>query len=307
MCMIRKLLHNKYVGWHGEKKVDDSRLFEHDGLPTPEVGNWAITKHAKLKYYQTLFARSMRAKWDCRVYVDLFCCAGKCIVKKTGQVVPGSPLIALSVEDPFDKHVFVEENPEYMEALRKRVHRYFPAADCAFVLGNCNERIEDILDSVPRFHRGYRGLTLCFVDPFRSGQLEFQTLRIVAESLYVDFLVLIPSYMDINRNERNYCRLSNHSLDRFLGTSEWRRAWSDNGTPYQRFGVFVADQFGRQMKKLGYIYEDPSEMELVRMDSGQNLPLYHLAFFSRNDLGVKFWRETVRRTTDQLTLNLGED
>ena len=287
--------------------MDDYRLFEKDELITPKVGEWAITKHSKLEYYDSLFAKSMHKKWDCRVYLDLFSCAGKSELKKSHKVVPGSPLIALSVQDPFDKYIFAEENPEYMQALQKRISRYFPSANCEFLLGNCNERIDDIISLIPKFSREYRGLTLCFIDPFKSGQLYFKTIQLIANSIYVDFLVLIPSYMDINRNEHNYCRVSDNSLDKFLGNTKWRKKWEDKETPYNIFGIFVADEFGNSMKELGFIYNDTSDMVLVRMEYGQNLPLYHLAFFSRNKLGVKFWRETMRRTNDQLSFMWDEE
>jgi three-Cys-motif partner protein len=287
--------------------MDDYRLFERDELITPKVGEWAITKHSKLEYYDTLFAKSMHNKWDCRVYLDLFSCAGKSELNKSHKVVPGSPLIALSVQDPFDKYIFAEENPEYMQALQKRISRYFPSADCEFLLGNCNERIDDIISLIPKFSKEYRGLTLCFIDPFKSGQLNFKTIQLIATSIYVDFLVLIPSYMDINRNEHNYCRVSDDSLNKFLGNTKWHKKWENKETHYNTFGIFIADEFGNSMKELGFIYNDTSDMVLVRMEYGQNLPLYHLAFFSRNKLGVKFWRETIRRTDDQLSFMWDEE
>ena len=34
----------------------------------------------------------------------------------------------------------------------------------------------------------------------------------------------------------------------------------------------------------------------------QNLPLYHLAFFSKHPRGYQFWKEACTYGTDQLTL-----
>ncbi len=282
-------------------------MFEKDDLLTPEVGEWSITKHSKIEYYMCLFAKSMRKKWACRVYLDLFAGAGKYLLKKSHKVVPGSPLIALAVQDPFDKYIFAEENPDYMRSLQKRVLQYFPNTDCDFLLGDCNDGISNILKSIPTFNKNYNGLTLCFIDPFKSGQLEFKTIRTISDSILVDFLVLIPSCMDINRNKDNYCRASDPSLDRFLGTTSWRGKWKNKETPYSSFGLFIADEFGKQMLELGFIYKNTADMERVRMGYDQNLPLYHLAFFSRNKLGVKFWRETIRRTNDQLSFTWDEE
>ena len=280
---------------------DDPRLFEDDGLLLPEVGSWTTTKHRKLSYYCSLFASSMKKKWDCRVYVDLFACAGKCKLRESAKIVPGSPLLALNVDVPFEKYVFCEADPENMSALQARVEKYFPDKDCSFILGNVNRSLEKLFDAIPKFTREFKGLTLCFVDPYRIGDLDFFTLRQIAERLYVDFLVLIPSYMDIGRNEANYTRDDNTSLDKYLGTSSWRVAWAERERRTQKFGIFIADQFCNRMKELRYLYEGLEDLELVR-GTEKNLALYHLGFFSRSDLGRRFWQETRNRTDNQRTI-----
>lgn len=285
-----------------EDMIDDEpRLFEDDGLLLPEVRPWATTKHRKLSYYSSLFASSMKNKWDCRVYVDLFACAGKCKIRESGKIVPGSPLIALSVDVPFEKYVFCESDSKNMSALQTRVKRYFPDKDCSFIPGDSNLSLEKLFRAIPQFSKEFRGLTLCFVDPYRMGDLDFFTLYQIAERLYVDFLVLIPSYMDIGRNESNYTRDDNKSLDKFLGTESWRVAWNECDRRAQNFGSFIADQFCHRMKELGYLYDGLQDLELVR-GTERNLPLYHLGFFSRSDLGLRFWRETRKQTNEQLKL-----
>ena len=42
-------------------------------------------------------------------------------------------------------------------------------------------------------------------------------------------------------------------------------------------------------------------MKLVR-STDKNLPLYHLAFFSRHPLGQKLWREAVKSSNPQRDL-----
>ncbi len=66
------------------------------------------------------------------------------------------------------------------------------------------------------------------------------------------------------------------------------------------FGYFIAHEFCLQMKELGYLYEAPSDLELIRGENNQ--PLYYLAFFSKHELGLKFWRETVMNTEPQKRL-----
>jgi three-Cys-motif partner protein len=182
------------------------------------------------------------------------------------------------------------------------VRQYFPEKKCSFILGDTNQSLEQLFNAIPKFTKDFKGLTLCFVDPYCIGDLDFNTLRQIAERLYVDFLVLIPTFTDINRNERIYTQANNHSLDKFLGITKWRDAWANPHRRQRKFGIFIAEQFCLQMQNLGYLYESFGDLELVSMESGKNLPLYHLGFFSRNQLGLRFWRETSKNTNKQLRL-----
>jgi three-Cys-motif partner protein len=281
--------------------IDDARLYQDDGLFMPEVGPWATTKHRKIGYYCALFAGSMKKKWHCRVYLDLFAGAGKSRIENSSDVIPGSPLLALSIKDPFDQYIFCEQDQESLTALTERVNLFYPDRRCHFIPGDTNEVINRAIKCIPIFSPTFKGLTFCLVDPFKCGQINFATLKTIAESIYVDFLILIPSYMDINRNERVYAPASSDCLDKYLGTDTWRNKWSLR-TRERKFGLFIAEELCLQMKELGYIYEGLEDLELVRMETGKNLPLYHLAFFSRNPLGLKFWRKTMKSTEAQQTL-----
>jgi len=283
-------------------KYDEPKLVINDSQVLPEVGSWSKIKHRKVAYYCSLFATSMKMKWDCRVYIDLFSGAGKCKIRDTDEIIIGSPLHALNVDDPFDEYVFCETDLEYMAALKKRVNLYFSDRKCSFVSGDINNNVRTLLDILPVFSREYKGLSLCFVDPYKKGELEFSTLSKISNALYVDFLVLIPTYMDINRNELNYTQPGNNSLDSYLGTPSWREVWSTRTHHNRSFGSFIADQFGQQMSNLGFIYEGLNDMELVRMNTDHNIPLYHLAFFSKNSIGLRFWRETIKNTNSQFHL-----
>jgi hypothetical protein len=90
-------------------------------------------------------------------------------------------------------------------------------------------------------------------------------------------------------------------LDIYLGTDLWRQNWKQ-ARPTEDFGLFITEEFCMQMRNLGYIYKSLADLELIRMETRQNLPLYHLAFFSKSELGLKFWRTTRKKTTDQLSL-----
>ncbi len=102
-------------------------------------------------------------------------------------------------------------------------------------------------------------------------------------------------------NPRAYVRPTNKVVDNFLGDPDWRSGWAAAERRGERFGAFIADVFGRKMAALKYIYSGPHDMVEVR-SADKNLPLYHLAFFSRHELGRKFWQEARKYSSEQREL-----
>src|SRR6266702_1027197 len=95
---------------------------EPDELNTPEVGSYTEDKYDLIRLYCHLFSSGMKEKWrGKRTYIDLYSGPGKCRVKGSAKVLLASPLIALSVPDPFDRYIFCEENPERLVSLKGRL------------------------------------------------------------------------------------------------------------------------------------------------------------------------------------------
>jgi len=277
--------------------VDPLPSPEDDGLYTPDVGDWAERKYRLIVYYAEMFATSMKDKWDSRVYIDLFAGAGRGRVKDSSRTITTSTLLALGVRDPFDRYVFCDIEPECITALRKRVRVSYPDRDVRYLTGDANELIDDVLRELPPRRPGTSFLSFCVLDPFKLGNLEFTTIERLS-TILVDFLVLIPSYMDANRNERAYAALGNSTVADFLGNPDWRMSWSQ---ARGEFGNFIVDQFGQSMKRLGFIYNGPGDEVLIQLPR-KNVKLYHLAFYSKSELGMKFWRQARKYSDAQLGL-----
>lgn len=274
-----------------------------DGLITPEVGPWGERKYRLVANYASMFSRSMKDKWECRVYVDLFAGCGRAKLEGTSQIVPGSPLLAVSLDTRFDQYIFCEAETEKVEALKLRVARDAPELAPVYINADANAAVDRILEALPKPRRGYRVLGFCFADPYKLANLHFETLRRLSER-YIDCLVLIPSYMDAHRNRGHYVRETNKVMERFLGNADWRKDWAAAERRRQDFGAFVSDAFGRRMAKEGFLYESLADMVHVR-STPENLPLYHLGFFSRHTLGSRFWRQARKYSKDQMDLPFG--
>ena len=268
-----------------------------DGLFTPTVGSWAQRKYELLAYYSRLIAASMVNKWHCRVYIDLFAGPGRARVKPNRHLIHTSPTIALGTTPQFDHHVFCDMDPTSISSLQTRILRDYPAASVSYVPSDSNAAVNDVLSAIPTASRAYKVLSFCFVDPFSLQNLRFETIRLLSNR-FVDFLVLIPAYMDARRNLGVYLRPSNTTIEHFLGLIDWRKRWEARPQQSMNFGAFVADQFGEQMKTLQYHYSGLADTVLVKYPR-KNVALYRLAFFSRSSLGVKFWQQARKYTDDQ--------
>ena len=270
-----------------------------DGLTTPEVGAWSEDKYKLVSLYANLFATGMKSKWDERVYIDLYAGAGRARIKGKGRIVLGSPLIALTVNDPFDRHIFCEFDPEKLRVLRKRAVTIAPAAKIEYVSGDCNAAIDEIVARMPSYSKTHRVLSLCFVDPYDIG-IKFTTIEKLSKH-YVDFLVLLALYMDANRNYSNYQNPRSSKVDDFLGDTQWRVRWTEAQKTGVAFPKFLAREYASRMAALGYLENPIYRMKEVRSDE-KNLPLYHLALFSRHERGYEFWDQVLKYSTDQTKL-----
>ncbi len=267
-----------------------------DGLLCPEVGSWAETKHRLVSLYAKLFSSGMKDKWEKRIYIELYAGAGYNRIRGTPKIIAGSPIRALVLEHPFDKYIFCEENPEALDALKVRVKRVAPSADVEYVPGDCNQRTRQILAKIPASSKEHTVLSLCFVDPYDIG-IRFETISRLSVR-YVDFLVLLALYMDANRNYARYVSEDAVKVDLFLGSGTWRERWRLAQQDAMRFPKFLAREYTTSMETLGYIPPPLYTMKEVRSDE-KNLPLYHLALFSRHSRAYAFWDEVLKYGTDQ--------
>lgn len=281
---------------------DDICTVQDDGLPAPEVGDWGLEKYRLVKIYASIFARSMKNKWQHRIYLDLFAGSGRSTLRDTGQIVESSPLISLRVPDPLTHHIFCEQDEVLMAALEQRVRRDFQAAPATFIQGNVNVHHEEIVATLAGIRGRSKALAFCFADPYGFTNLDFDTIRSLSRA-YMDFLVLIPVGMEGQRFIDPYSRMARGSapLDAFMGTDTWRDAYAAK-RPAQSVDILLTEFYADRMKELGYVYGGVDTSVMVRNRASTNQPLYRLGFFSKHKLGEKLWSEARAAASDQRRL-----
>lgn len=274
-------------------------LAQDDGLITNPIGPWAEDKYRYVGMYAEMFSTGMKNKWPRRLYLDLFSGPGYSRVRETGRVVLGSPMIALSLPDPFDEYVFSEENPEALDALRTRVGRLDQQRPVTYIPGDANvavARIVELVSATP----SKSTLSFAFLDPYKLN-IHFQTVQRIAEGRAVDFLILLALYIDANRNIQWYVGEDNQTIDRFLGDRTWRARWKTAERAGDSIVKFLANEYSARMGQIGYLTMTLEDMVKVRTYD-KRLPLYYLAFFSKHAKGLEFWRAVRKYATDQLSL-----
>jgi len=270
-----------------------------DGLVTNPIGSWAEDKYRYVGMYAEMFATGMKNKWPRRLYLDLFSGPGYSRLRDTGRVVLGSPMIALSLPDPFDEYVFSDESPEALDALRTRVARLDRQLPVTYIPGDANVAVARIVKVVSAT-LSKSTLSFCFLDPYKLN-IHFQTVQRIAEGRAVDFLILLALYIDANRNIQWYVGDDNPTIDLFLGDRTWRPRWKTAERAGDSIVKFLANEYSARMGQIGYLTMTLEDMVKVRTHD-KRLPLYYLAFFSKHAKGLEFWRAVRKYATDQLSL-----
>ena len=252
-----------------------------DDLFTPEIGEHSLKKIHGHNRYCRMFTTAMRDKWQMS-YVGLYAGAGRARVKTTKEIVETSALGALRQPHLFDKYVLVDKDTKCTNALATRCRLVQPSANVEIISKDVNVSVEDVRSKLPS---GNRSLTFCFVDPFNI-KLQFETIKRLSD-LKIDFLVLLMLGNDVRRNFAPYYRATSTRIASFINCPDWRREYKDDGDPLR----FVWTKFDAAMQGLGY----PSTKNLTYQVNvtGMGVLLYLLAFYSKNDAGLRLWERAL--------------
>ena len=255
-----------------------------DGLPVQCVGAWAKDKS---HYITNYIEASHAARRDFLppkgegggVFVDLFAGPGRKRVRESGEVIDGSPLIALSHgAAPFSDVVGCDIEAENAAALRARFQARGTRGQV--VEGDSNKKIDEVITLIPPL-----GLNLALVDPFGLSGLKFATFRRLGSIKRMDLIVHFPTG-DIKRNLARDPEGTGALLDEALGTARWRGRRRDETDASELVETFV-----EELAKLGY---RGTGFFAPAIKNRTDVPLYHLVFASKNALGDKIWASVIR-------------
>jgi len=260
-----------------------------DHLPLRCVGFWAKEKLYYLGRYMAVFNASMKDKWPKRAYIELFAGPGLGIIRNSGQITKGSPLLAIEQAVPFGRSVFVDINTEALSALEKRAMQLRPGAAIRFIPRDCNSAIDEIRTGIDSTY-----LVLTFIDP-TSMQAKFSTIKNLTQGLRMDLIINFP-LQAINRSYTYALQGYEQKYDDFFGTNEWKlilKGYSD----FRSVGARLLDLYKNQLRSIGYgqisdlTDRQSSESGEILVRGPKNIPLYYLIFAGKHKIAYKFWDE----------------
>ena len=190
-------------------------------LQFDKIGYWSQVKLEIVGKYAQAYSTILAKQPGFRhVYVDAFAGAGIHELKKTGKLVPGSPLNALAVKPRFREYHLIDLDQTKVEHLRQVIG---DRADVFVHEGDCNQVL--LRDVFPRIrYRDYRR-GLCLLDPY-GLTLNWEVLAEAPRMRSIEVFLNFP-IMDMNRNAlwTNPAGVAQEDLERmsaFWGDESWR-------------------------------------------------------------------------------------
>lgn len=276
-----------------------------DGLPMRDSGEWTEKKLDILGHYITTSTIAMAGKpWRSRVYIDLQAGPGKNRIEKSGRVVLGSPLLALTRGKGYTDYRFVEQDPALADALRTRASATDRVTPQSIIVGDCNETVDGIVHEIQERDSKYlpnkwKSLCLVFLDP-EGLELHWRTVHFLATALRADFIINF-STGGLRRVAGEAFQHPEFSVadrvNQFFGTEDWRNIpiRPDGSMPVNEWIEF----YQNRLSEIGYKWGTESSVK-IKTDYG--VELYRLLFASKDDLGVKLWEEARKNAPKQRSM-----
>jgi three-Cys-motif partner protein len=193
-------------------------------------GPWTQRKLDVVREYLNLYANALKNQSFQRIYIDAFAGTGDRAEKRSATlplldlpefdaVAKGSARLALEVVPPFHRYIFIERASRRASELTV-LKSEFPSRKIEIR----NEDANDAIVAVCKVTNwsGTRGVV--FLDPY-GLQVSWATLVAISGTGSLDAWILFPTGIGLNRllkKDGNLPQEWEETLDRFLGTDEWR-------------------------------------------------------------------------------------
>jgi three-Cys-motif partner protein len=278
-------------------------------------GPWTVEKLDALRAYLIGYAQALKNQPFRRYYIDAFAGTGDRAVKRQEAAslmeIPeldvmtnGSARLALEIEPPFDRYIFIEKRRRRSSAL-EHLKSEFSDRTMEILNEDANEAVRRICrDTNWRSNRA-----VLFLDPY-GMQVFWETLVDVAATEAIDLWMLYPTGMGLNRlltKDGDIPSEWQETLDRSLGTPSCRQAFYRIEETTDLFGLASTDRVkdaGTEkfeaflLDRLRTIFNGVAP-ETVPLKNSRGQVMYLLCFACGNprgaNLAVRIARSVIRK------------
>ena len=211
----------------------------------PFGGSHTEEKLRVLEQYLSAYQKVLKNRSFETVFFDAFAGTGEIPIEEPGglfedvedaqRFINGSARRALAIKPPFDRYVFVEKSKSkaaLLETLKK---------DFSYLSARIHIQRADANAAILSFCRSTNWKhtrAVMFLDPF-GNQVDWSTIKEIATTRAIDLWYLFPAHLGINRQisaSGEFDAGKAASLDRVLGTSEWRKQFIATKTEQDLWG-----------------------------------------------------------------------
>ena len=222
-------------------------------------GAWTELKLDAVEYYMKCYTRALTSARMDTWYIDAFAGPGDREVDREAggifegepirtitEVLDGSALRAMKIDPPFNHFIFIEQRPDFCEALNAIKVRE-KTRDITVLRGDANSELVALMGRSPWNLRDLsRSRGVVFLDPY-AMQIDWTTLEALAASRVLDVWYLFP-LRDVTRqlaNDFSGVGPKAPKLDRML-SPRWRELYN------------LAEP---QADTLGGLFDEPAELK----------------------------------------------
>ncbi|MCK5125337.1 MAG: three-Cys-motif partner protein TcmP [candidate division Zixibacteria bacterium] len=260
------------------------------------IGKWTEDKLNILKDYVSAYTKILDKQPKLKhEYIDGFSAKGQHISRDSGDIVAGSPILALRIQPRFDKYTFIDIDQNKTLTLQREVDKEIVAIpnrqpEVIIKTGDCNQiLLNEVLPSIT--FSSYRR-AICFLDPYGT-HLDWKVIQKAGELETIDVFINF-SISDMNRNaiRKDPTKVSEREIVRMntlWGDESWRDLCYDTqGNLFnyaeKRKNDEIAEIFRKRLKeKAGFNYVPRP----VAMKNRTNSTLYYLFFASAKTVASK--------------------
>jgi three-Cys-motif partner protein len=282
-------------------------------------GSWTEEKLAVMRSYFAAYAQALKNQRFAKWYIDAFAGTGeRKEVKRPGgrplfgddanevwEAKDGSVRIALGIDPPFDRYIFIDRAKGHIEAL-EALREEFPARTIDVQTGDANRVLKDLCRSI----NWGNTRAAVFIDPY-GMQVNWSTLESLAATKAVDIALLYPTG-PLSRMLTKDGKIPapwEKRIDEHLGPCDWRSAFYKETEQIELFPS-KSSELKKTMNSARlrqFVFERPKSIfpfvceTQLELKNSRGAVLYHLFIICANpnsaagNLAMKLARHAVQR------------